>query len=370
MKLCCYFNYPPLYRKAIYQAIDRTFDTQFYFGEEVEDGNASGIAKIDFSIFRKRPVEFKNKTFLHRFGWRTKSWNLAFKNYDAFIITGDFMFSYIPLLLFTRLMGKRVYGWGHGLKTLGKGFRPLNIFFYKFLNGYFTYSEGGKNRLGELGIDTSKVHVIYNSLSEGIDENVVRGLKSDIYSEHFGNTLPILIFIGRLTPQKKLDKLIYTLQKLNEGGTGCNLVFVGTGSESDKLSSLTEELGIDDHVWFFGECYDENTNGELLYNADLCISPGNVGLTALHAMSYGLPVISHSNFETQMPEYETIVPGLTGDLFEEGNLDDLFVKVKDWITNNISHRVQIRDNCFNMINGNWNSGNQLKILQSVLKANV
>ena len=71
-----------------------------------------------------------------------------------------------------------------------------------------------------------------------------------------------------------------------------------------------------------------------------------------------------------MPEYETIVPGLTGDLFEEGNLDDLFVKVKDWITNNISHRVQIRDNCFNMINGNWNSVNQLKILQSVLKANV
>ena len=34
-KICCFFNYPPHYRYAIYKAIDNTFDCDFYFGDDV-----------------------------------------------------------------------------------------------------------------------------------------------------------------------------------------------------------------------------------------------------------------------------------------------------------------------------------------------
>ena len=53
------------------------------------------------------------------------------------------------------------------------------------------------------------------------------------------------------------------------------------------------------------------------------VSPGNVGLTAMHALVYGIPVISHSNAAAQMPEFEAITPGLTGELFKENDVFSL-----------------------------------------------
>ena len=38
----------------------------------------------------------------------------------------------------------------------------------------------------------------------------------------------------------------------------------------------------------------------------MCVSPGNVGLTAIHSLTYGTPVLTHDNFNFQMPEAEAI----------------------------------------------------------------
>ena len=32
-KICCFFNYPPHYRYAIYNAMDRTLNCDFFFGD-------------------------------------------------------------------------------------------------------------------------------------------------------------------------------------------------------------------------------------------------------------------------------------------------------------------------------------------------
>lgn len=58
-------------------------------------------------------------------------------------------------------------------------------------------------------------------------------------------------------------------------------------------------------------------NAELIYNADLCVAPGNIGLTAMHAMMFGCPCISHNDFSWQMPEFEAIVPYKTGNFLKE-----------------------------------------------------
>lgn len=81
-------------------------------------------------------------------------------------------------------------------------------------------------------------------------------------------------------------------------------------------------------MWFYGACYDEKQIAEFLYNADLCVSPGNVGLNAMHAMTFGCPVIRHSNMVAQMPEVEAIEDGLTGTYFEENNIESLAQSIK------------------------------------------
>lgn len=365
MELCCIFNYAPLYRESIYKKIDENFDAQFYFGKEVYDGKISGIAKLDYSIFRRNPIDFKNKYFFKYLGWRTKTAFLGLKKFEKFLITGDFVFSYLPLILTCKLLGKKVYAWGHGSKTLKGKLSWITKWFYNNLDGFFTYGEGGKQRLVDLGFDKNKLHVIYNSLVEKVDCSQYSKLESSIYQQHFKNNDPTVIFIGRLTPQKKLDWIIKAIKQLRDNGTKTNLAIVGDGPCKGELTQLAEELGVSKYCWFFGECYDESVNNKLLYNAELCVSPGNVGLTALHAMIYGVPVISHDDFETQMPEYEVILNGRTGMLFKHNDFGSFCETIEKWFDMKLN-RSEIRENCYSMINGKWNSDYQINLLKEVI----
>jgi hypothetical protein len=62
------------------------------------------------------------------------------------------------------------------------------------------------------------------------------------------------------------------------------------------------------------------------------VAPGMVGLTAMQSMAYGTPVITHGDFDNQMPEAEAIVPGVTGDFFERGDVADLARVLRKWTT--------------------------------------
>lgn len=365
--LCCIFNYPPKYRESIYKKIDDAFDAQFYFGREVIEGENSGIEKLDFGIFKYKPKLIRTYKLFRSLQWRTGIIFLPFKReYTTFLITGDTPLSYYPFLFFCRMLGKKVYAWGHGLKHHSRKLRFLEKYYHNSLTAYLTYGEKGRERMIQLGYPEDKYIVIYNSLNKGVDYRVDRCYKSDIYKIHFENDNPVLIFIGRLTENKKLDMLVKAVRELNDEHFYVNLMIVGAGVMSESLRSLAQNLGIEDKVWFYGECYDESILNKLLYNADLCVSPGNVGLTALHSLSYGVPVITHNDFFTQMPEYEVVVPYKTGLLYKKGDKVDLKSKIREWFILPVD-REQIRKNCYSMINDKWNSLNQIKILQEVIK---
>ena len=217
----------------------------------------------------------------------------------------------------------------------------------------------------DLGLDGRKLHTVYNSLSEGTDPERNRLLASEIYHSRFGNRLPVVIFSGRLTKEKRLDLLLdaYVEQALE--GLRYNLVIVGDGPEAGMLGRKLENAPYASGVWFYGECYDEKTMSVLLYNATLCVSPGNVGLTAIHAMTYGVPVISHDDFSTQMPEYEAIVEDRTGLLYTAGDYADLKRAIRQWLTMD-RNREEIRLDCYREIDSRWNSLYQIEVLKSVI----
>lgn len=366
MKLCCIFNYAPDYRKAIYQKIDNTFDTQFYFGREVEENKISGIPKIDYSIFKKEPIEIKNKTFLkNRIWWRTGIQCLPFKQYNVYIITGDLSYSYIPFLLNCKILGKKTYAWGHGFKKSNKWSWKLACIFIKLLTGFFVYGDYGRNCMIAEGMPSEKLFTIYNSLDRKCE---FKEYEQPLYREIFGNDFPILIFIGRLTKVKQLDWIIKALADHKEEGLRYNLIIIGDGMEKANLQSLCKNLDITENVHFYGSCHDENEIAPMIYNADLCVSPGNVGLTAIHCMRYGTPVLSHDDFLTQMPEYETIIIGKTGDLYKCGNFEDFKEKIKNWIISPKDRNV-IREQCQNIINTVWNADHQIDIIKRVLNFN-
>ena len=83
-------------------------------------------------------------------------------------------------------------------------------------------------------------------------------------------------------------------------------------------------------------------------------------------MSYGTPVLSNDDFETQMPEYETILAGRTGILYKKGDFEDFCAKIEMWLRN-APDRERIRENCYDVINGTFNSEYQINLLKRTIK---
>lgn len=363
-ELCCIFNYAPLYRTSVYSLIDREYDARFFFGDEPVAGQGdAGIAKMDVSVFSHPPGRIRNRVLLGRIPWRSGMLSLPFR-FRTFLVSGDFNWAYFPFLALCRVLGRKVYAWGHGFRDM-KRYPRLKRLYFRWLDGYFVY--GGKMacRMTELGFDAGKLHVICNSLNTGTDPEANRLLAGDIYRSHFGNSLPVVIFSGRLTRSKRLDMLVDAYIEHALEGLRYNLVIVGDGPEAGLLGRKLENAPYASGVWFYGECYDEKTMSVLLYNATLCVSPGNVGLTAIHAMTYGVPVISHDDFSTQMPEYEAIVEGRTGLLYAAGDYVDLKRAIRQWLTMD-RNREEIRLDCYREIDSRWNSLYQIEVLKSVI----
>lgn len=363
MKLCCIFNYAPLYRESIFRKIDEEFDTQFFFADTVSYGKTCDIKKVDYSIFKKIPKKIENRSVLRRM-WTKGIQSLPFKDYNVFLITEGNDWSKVLFLISCKLLHKPVYIWGHGNKKWNWKTFGSDRLMAKLCTGFLTYGEGGRKRLSELGMPLKKIEVIYNSLCDRVDPECLKTFQSDEISKHFSNNYPTLIFVGRLTKVKKLSWLIDAIKKHNEQGVLYNILFVGDGTERQALEEMVARTNLSKRVWFYGECYDETKLNRLIYNSTLCVSPGNVGLTALHAMMYGTPVLSHDDFETQMPEYETITEGVTGLLYKNGDFEDFCDKISYWLNSTID-RECTRQSCYNMINGKWNSICQINILKNL-----
>lgn len=367
-KLCCVFNIPSLYREAIYLEIDKSFDCEWFFENE----------KIDITLFDTN--QLKNVSFLDhgsfvgRFYRMKGLTKLLWKrnDFDAYLLVGAPMcVSIWSLCILLKIFHpkKKIFFWTHG--WYGKesyAERIVKKRFLKLADELFVYGNYAKELLVNNGFKEERLHVIHNSLSYDVQLGLRdQMLSTDIYRKHFGNSRPVLIFIGRLTPIKKLDMLLDALDILNHRGKYYNLVFVGGGKEQGSLEHKTKELNLDQQVWFYGACYEEKTNAELIYNADLCVAPGNIGLTAMHVLMFGCPAITHNNFSYQMPEFEAINPFKTGNFFEWGDVVSLADTIEEWFKVNGSLRDNVRKCCYKEIDEYWTPKYQMNVLKQTLR---
>lgn len=359
-----YFSQSPIhYRKNIYLLMDECLPMDFYFG----DSRPGKIAPFDVTQLRHYKGTLHNIN-CGPFYWQRGVLRLLKSDYTDIITPGDtYCLSTWVLLMLAKLFKKRVFLWTHGAYGNERG---LKLFLtkkrVKLSTGVFLYGNYAKQLLLKYGADESKLHVIYNSLD--YDNQVPlrnKVAKEGPFKSYFKNANKNLIFIGRLTKVKKLEQLLKAVSILNERQFKVNLTLVGDGEEKENLRKLTADLKLDSQVWFYGPCYDEMEKSGLLYNADLCVSPGNVGLTAMDAMSFGTPVISHDNMIDQMPEVEAIENGLTGAYFKENDVVSLSDSIIKWFRI-MRPREEIRNSCYRVIDEKYNPHKQVELLRNII----
>lgn len=368
MKVLLHNNIASHYRSAIYQMMDKEFGCDFCFGDRMMD-----IKKMDYSLLKGSITEVRN-IFFPYFYYQKGMLKLLQKNYDTYIIcTETHCLSSWLFLIFRKVFypNKRVYAWTHGMLGEEKGIKlALYKFQYSLLTAAFIYNERSRDIMIKKGIPADKLTTIYNSLDYDKQVNLRGSLQEKpIYQAHFGNQNKNIVFIGRLTKVKRFDLLIEAIAQLKERGESVNVTFIGDGVERKNMEVLVREKGINDLTWFYGACYDEKTNAELIYNADLCVSPGNIGLTAMHVLMYGCPAITNDDFNHQMPEFEAIQEGKSGAFFKAGDSTSLADTICEWFSIHGTNRDFVRRACYEVIDSKWNPHRQIEIMKSILIRN-
>jgi glycosyltransferase involved in cell wall biosynthesis len=161
-------------------------------------------------------------------------------------------------------------------------------------------------------------------------------------------------FIGRLTEQKKLTQILNSLnyiqniKKLNIG-----FVFVGSGPEKQILETQVKNYNLI-NIDFIPAIYDSDELHQICIHSKGMVSPGNVGLTAITALSCGIPVITHDNFCNQMPEVGSLIKDKTGYFFKENDFLDLSNKLISLSNSEFEHR----DLCYEILDSKYNPKKQ------------
>ena len=355
----------PRYVEASYVLFERELDITWCFGS-----NDTDIMEMDHSLLADvRILQTKHigKAY-HLQGLISEALHADATHYIMIGEPGLLTTWILPWLLRLLRPKAKVMFWTHGWYGRESRLKAmLKRFYFKPAHAILTYGDYARRLMIEAGFNAERIFAIHNSLNHDLQVRIRQTLTpSDIYSHHFGNTAPVLLFIGRLTAVKHLDMLLKAVRLLADKEETYNIVFVGNGTERAALQQQTEQLQLADRVWFYGESYDEQTNATLIYNADLCVSPGNVGLTAMHALVYGTPVLTHDDFTWQMPEFEAVVDGTTGSFFHHGSTESLSQSIALWFEEHRTERDAVRQRCMDEIDSRWTPEYELSVLKKAL----
>jgi len=304
------YHYFAHYRLPILTELVKSNEINFCFIADPASNN--DIQVIDFTnndIFKGRYYKVKNIE-LKNFVWQKGLFAILFREkFDAVIFLGeDRIISTWVALFFMRIFQKKAYLWSHGLYFRESTIRrTLRVLFYKLSTGMFVYNNRAKELLINAGIDKNKLNVIYNSINYEETEYYRKSFnietKNKIVSVFRKPDLPVAFCISRINPSKKINLLIEAISILKTQGFLINCFIIGDGKEElAKLKAMVNEKGLGGQINFTGGLYNEKVISEYILSSEVCVCPAALGLTAIHSLSYGIPVITHDNFAFHGPE--------------------------------------------------------------------
>lgn len=377
----CAIVYPlfALYRVPIFQALVDTQTDDMEFCVFFDPTHKSSIKKANPDLSQgKKWRAVKNINLGFGFVWQWGVLKIALgREFDTLIVLGDaYIVTNWILALICRLRGKKILFWTHGMYGNESKFKLLvRKTFYRLAHGFLLYGNLAKQLMVKNGFKPKNLHVIFNSLdfekqqqvASTLREEDLQQTKRELFKE-FADA-PVMIFIGRLIARKRLEMLIDACKKLDERGLSVNVLFVGDGTERGKLESRVSELGLEGRVVFSGPKYEEEEIGSLMQISSICVSPGDIGLTAIHTLTYGVPVITHDNFADHGPEFEAIQPGINGDFFRQGDVDSLANKIESWLRKHPVLDANLKSHCAEVVAKYFNPGFQKQLIEKAVQGN-
>ncbi|HBO47070.1 MULTISPECIES: accessory Sec system glycosyltransferase Asp1 [Pediococcus] len=228
------------------------------------------------------------------------------------------------------------------------------------LDGIIVMTEAQKKDLAQkLNHTQTPIYVIPGT-------TVLNATRNEAHVAHRSRVADRLLYVGRLSSEKRIDRLIRSLAIVSNKIPNVTLDLYGYGSpqDVDGLKKLAQDLKVDKQVNFRGFVYDLSP----VYNqAELFVSASGsdaMPLAMIEAMSHGLPAVAiNSNYGPS----EIIKDKENGRLIEEDDVDEfLFSRAIIDLLSDPDVLEKYSEKAYE-IGDRYSEENAMKSWQSVLK---
>jgi len=237
--------------------------------------------------------------------------------------------------------GLSIEGHKRGIRLIGTNhFMPENLLDFAFIPAFMqkwaiTLAWAAAARtFGRAEAVTTPTRKAANFLEEYTHLTDVHAISCGIDAHHYTPVFDVnapnhIVFVGRVTGEKKIDVLIRAVKALPPE-LSATLEIVGSGDLLNHHKHLVHQLGMDKQVTFTGYVTDEQLRTALA-RAKVFAMPSIAELQSIatmEAMATGLPVVGAD----AMALPHLIHDGENGFLFEPNSVDDLRDKLQRVLT--------------------------------------
>lgn len=171
--------------------------------------------------------------------------------------------------------------------------KPLTRALYRQCDATIAVSSASRKGLQQIGVVASRTILMYgiDTAEYSPNRRDRKGLELWLTAEEKPNK--VLLFLGRLAMEKRLDVLIEAFAKLKSKYSNCSLIIAGEGPDdaTQKLKRLAQPIP---NIHFIGFVHGE-AKANLLASCDVYCSPSpyeTFGRSVVEAMASGIPVVT------------------------------------------------------------------------------
>jgi len=207
--------------------------------------------------------------------------------------------------------------------------------YYRFIgltaDKCFTYSRKGAEVLLGLGVKSGKIKIIETAIDEKKSiyhkSQINEEMLNDFKKENGLLNKKVVLQVVRLSKIKKPDMLLKVAKRLQKSHPDIMFVIIGGGELYEEMQGEIQKLRLSDTVLLLGPIYNEETLSYWFSAASVYVMPTCIGLSAHHAFSYSLPVVTDDDLLNQASEFEILANGLNCLLYEAGNIRSFEEKI-------------------------------------------
>lgn len=324
----------PHYRLAFFDAVAARLGHKLCVSasRKVSDGPTSVLEPRDYLDLEHPCDEFLGGRALWQ---RAMLPNAKLRRGDVVVVNGNPRFlSTLKFAYLARRRGVGVVWWGHGWSPTSRGWTTwIRGQIMRVVQAVLLYTDEEAVQWRARLPATVGVFGAQNAIDQSVAQRETAlwsAQRAAAFRLEQGlEERKVLLFCGRLRtkPYVGVDLLLQALARLTSTDASYLAVIIGDGEDRARLQGLAQELGVAANVRWLGAQYAESANAPWFLSATCFVYPGPIGLSLLHAMGYGLPVITHGDRRRHNPEIAALRNGWNGFEFTDADAGDLADKI-------------------------------------------